>query len=378
MKNEPFFRSPEIWVAGIMVLSTFLVYVPFLLSDFSLVTRHYDGPFYMYIAKTFYQIPVDHPFRDSLPPIYYAAHLPLYPVLIRALTLITAGNYPLAMVMATLVSSVAAALLFFKLLQVWNLVKSPLWTTTLFCFLPPRWLFQHSIGASEPLFICFVFAAFLALHKQNVWLVIAAILLASTARITGLLLIPVFGLIYLHQRKYKNVLLLPLALLGIIGVFFYYRYVYGDFFAFFNWHLSKAVKSNLETSSLIKWNPLEIFRFYAARPNFHSTELYLMLYAIFLTGTIALWKRRRELFIYCLIFFLFSCFIFHYDLPRILLAFAPFAILVGFDDILSRWSFRIIVFPFLLYLSYIYVWGWLPLAVCSPQKWNEILRQIAL
>ncbi|HMD81421.1 MAG TPA: hypothetical protein VKE92_08960, partial [Anaerolineales bacterium] len=111
MKNEPFFRSPEIWVAGIMVLSTFLVYVPFLLSDFSLVTRHYDGPFYMYIAKTFYQIPVDHPFRESLPPIYYAAHLPLYPVLIRALTLITAGNYPLAMVMATLVSSVAAALL---------------------------------------------------------------------------------------------------------------------------------------------------------------------------------------------------------------------------------------------------------------------------
>jgi hypothetical protein len=52
---------PRIVVAGVMLLSSLLVYVPYL-SDLDKIARYWDGPPYMYVAKTLYRVPADHPF----------------------------------------------------------------------------------------------------------------------------------------------------------------------------------------------------------------------------------------------------------------------------------------------------------------------------
>src|SRR5262249_13111471 len=146
--------------------------------------RYWDGPPYLYVAKTLYQVPEDHPFVPyDLPRAYFANHLPLYPLLVRALTPLALGSYPAALLLATLATSVAAAVLFYELLVRWQLVASPLWTAPLFCVLPPRWVIYHAVGATEPLFFCCVFAAFLALRAERPWLVLLASLAASLTRI---------------------------------------------------------------------------------------------------------------------------------------------------------------------------------------------------
>jgi hypothetical protein len=350
-----------------MEAATLLVYLPHW-NEMAVIYRYWDGPHYMYLAKTLYQVPADHPFQPyNLPPAYFATHLPAYPLLIRAVAVVTRSGYPVAMVLATLISSVAAALLFFRVLKAWNLVASPLWTTLLFCFLPPRWLIYHAVGATEPLFFCFVFGAFLALRAERTAAVVVCILLASLTRITGLLLIPAFGLDYLRRGQWRKLAALPLGALGVLGLFTFYHYTYGDFFAYFSW--------NVDQAQLINPRPLEVFRTYASGADFHSTEFYLGTYLLYGLGTLALWEQRA-FFFYALLFFLFNGFVFHIDLSRYFLATAPFALLVGFDSILSRWACRLML-PLILYLTYTYAWGFLPHNLVAPFVYEGLLRDLA-
>ena len=233
---------------------------------------------------------------------------------------------------------------------------------------------MRSDGSTEPLFFCLVFAAFLSYKQKKDLIVFFLIFLACLTRPPGFLLVPVFGLLYLRDRKWKTVFLLPFTLLGLLALFVYHHFVYGDFLAAFHIHTSLAFVSASGKQSSLNAAPLAIYRFYAERPNFHSTELYLVLYVLNLIGTLLLWKRK-DLFIYSSITFIFTCFVFNYELPRYLLPIAPFTILVAFDEILSRPLFRFIVFPFFLYLAYTFVWGFLPLAVCSSQAFQIILQQ---
>jgi len=375
MKFELARKRPLLIVAGTMLLSTLLVYLPFFFKDISLIYRHYDGPFYMYIAKTFYVIPPDHPFHEHLPATYYAAHFPLFPILIRIMTLFTLGNYPLAMVFTTISCSTAAAFLFYILLSKWQLVKSPLWTAILFCFFPERWLMLHSIGSTEPLFFFLLFATFIAYKIRKDLLVFLCLSLACISRPPGFLLVFIFGLLYLFNGRWKVAFLLPFALISLGGLFVYHHFVYGDFLAAFRIHTSLAFVSSSTQQSSLRSVPLEIYRFYAARPSFHSTQLFLNLYMLYLIGTLLLWKRK-DFFIYSIITFVFTCCIFNYDVPRYLLPIAPFALLIGFDQILTSRAFRYVAFPFFLYLAFTFVWGFLPLAACSRQAMEIMLQQL--
>lgn len=365
-------RYPVIWISALTILSTIVVYVPFFFNDFTVVFRHWDGPVYTYIAKTLYIIPPDHPFQDTTA-VFYASFLPGYPLLIRILTLFTLGNYPYATILATILSTIVAATLFYRLVLEWKLVEDPKWSTVLFCLLPSRWLLLHSVGSSEPLFLCCVFGAFLAYRRRKDLIVFLLVSLACVTRPPGAFLIPIFGILYWRQRRWKPMLLLPFALLSMIALFTYYYFVMGDFFAFFYVHLNRAFNGVPGKASALSKLPLEIYRFYASRPNFHSTNYYALLYVLNFTGTLALWRKNKELFVYCLILFVFVCFQMQFDLPRYSAIFMPFTLWVGFDEIVTRKYFRYFVFPFCLYLAYIYAWGFLPLAVCSPKVYQIML-----
>jgi hypothetical protein len=346
-----------------MLALSLVVLFPFR-HDMSIVYRFWDGPLYIYIAKTFYNIPVDHPFQEyNLPPVYFASHLPLFPILIRVTSLLTFGNFLIAGLVLSLCCSVLSSILFLHFLAKTKLVEFPFWTTILFCFFPPRWLLFHSVVASEPLFLCLILAAFLSYETDNPLLVMIFVLLASVTRITGTLLIPVFAIMYVWKKRYASAILILISAVGILATFTLYAYRYGDFWAYFHW--------NAGQHKIIDPHPFAIFRLYAKNINFHSTDTYV-LYA---AGTVLLWKRK-DLFIYGTVFFVFHTFVYHVDLSRYLLMLAPFSILIGFDPVLRmkyvRW-----VTPLMLYLSYVYIWGWIPLNLCSKASYQKLLHVLS-
>jgi hypothetical protein len=358
---------PRLAVGGLMGLSTLAVYLPFLPS-LEQVFRYWDGPLYLFVAKTLYVVPPDQPFVVlGLPPKYFASHLPLYPLLIRGLTLFTLGSYPLAMLVATLATSIASALLFLRVLESWGLVSSPLWTAALFCFLPPRWVIYHSVGASEPLFLCFVFAALLSFKGGRHLGVVAFVALASLTRITGVLLGPVFGLLYLQRRDWRRLGLLPLSGLGILVLFAFYSFVYGDFFAYSRW--------NIDRLQILSPLPFQGLRDAAAAGNYRAAELYFWLYVIYGLGLLALWNKR-EIFIYAFVFYVFGAFVVHRDLTRYMVAVAPFALLVGFDSLLSRPACRPIL-AVVVYLDYAYAWRSIPRNLAPHRVWEGLLELLA-
>lgn len=364
---EALARHPRFTVAAAMVGSTLLTWAPFL-GEPDVLYRYWDGPHYVYLAKTLYDVPASHPFTAyNLAPGYYATHFPAYPLLIRLLSPLTLGHYLPAMLLATLASSVLAAILFHEVLGRFALVPSPLWTAVLFAFLPPRWVIYHSVGASEPLFLVFVFAAFLAYRGNRTGTLIACIALASLTRIMGLLLVPAFMGAALLDRRYRQVALLPLAGLSVLALFSWHYLLYGDFLAYFT--------RNLDQSGHLARLPLLAFRTYAAAGNPHDAEFYLGLYALYGVGTLALF-RQRAVFLYLLAFFAFNVFVFHFDLSRMFLPMAPFALLVGFDGALSRPACRAAL-PFLVWLDCVYAWGLIPQNTVVPFVYEALLRALS-
>jgi len=348
-----------------MLAANLLFYYPFR-GSWDSIYRYWDGPHYYYLAKTLYQVPGNHPFTAyGLPRSYFASHLPAYPVLIRLCRLLAPG-YPQAMVLATTASAVVSAVLFHRLLETARLVRSPLWTTLLFAVLPPRWLIYHSVGATEPLFLCFVFAALLAVRDQRPGRAALFGMLASLTRITGVLLVVALVAVALGRRRWREALVLSSAGLGVLGLFAFYHIVLGDFWAYFRW--------NLQTSHLVRGAPFAVYRAYAAGDNFQSTEYLALTYLGYGLGTLLLWKHR-EIFAYCAVMFAFNAFVFHVDLARYFLAIAPFAILVGFDGVLSTRAFRLLA-PLAAYLTYVYAWSFVRHNLVVEFVYHELLRQL--
>jgi len=356
---------PRVVLALVMLLSSLAVYVPYR-GSMDQIYRYWDGPPYLYVAKTLYQVPAEHPFTPyGLPASYFANHLPGYPLLIRALTPLTLGDYPRAMLLATLVSAVASVLLFYELLRAYQLVASPLWTCVLFCFLPPRFVIYHAVGASEPLFLSCVFAAFLALKAERpAWVVVFAAL-GSLTRMPGALLVPIFALVYALRREWLRALSMGLGALGLAGLFTWYRVVFGDFWAYFTWASS--------TTHMIA-APFQKFSVYAATNKLHSIELFAGIFLVYGLGTLAL-VRRREIFVYSATFLAFCTLINHADLPRLILVIAPFALLVGYDELLSRRAARLLL-PLAIFLAYSYAWGYLPHKLVGEGVYATLLEAL--
>ncbi len=360
-------RTPRLTVALMMLATTLLVWAPFL-GRREVLYGYWDGPHYVYLARTLYDVPAEHPFAAyGLTPPYYATHLPAYPLLIRALAVVTLGHYLPAMLLATLVSSMAAAVLFHEVLVRFEMVRSPLWTAILFAVLPPRWVVYHSVGASEPLFLCFVFLALLGYRARRPWALVSFIALASLTRIMGVLLVPAFVASALLERRFREALLTPLALLATLGLFLWHLYLYGDFFAYFT--------RNLVHAGYMSRRPLLNFFAYADAGVAHSAELHLALFIVYGLGTLVLVKHR-PVFTLALTFFVFNLFVLHSDLSRVFLPLAPFALLVGFDGVLSQRACRWAL-PFLVYLGCVYAWHVIPHNLVVAPVYQALLRALA-
>lgn len=330
------------------------------LKDPSVITRYWDGPNYIEVAKTLYNVPENHPFTPyKTTPAYFACHLPFYPLLIRIFSFMT---YPIAMIFVTLLTSALATIAFYYFLIEYNCVKNPFYSALISTFLPLRWLLYKSVGATEPLFILLILLSLIAYKRDKILLAMIFAGLSGITRITGILMGLVYFIEFVRLKKFKLIPLLSIIGLPLLLTFSFYHYMYGDFWAYFSWN-----------SKLIHSKPIDIYYSYVGNGNSHAGELYFLFYSIYGLGVLFLWQYPI-IFTYSLIFYLFNLFVFHEDLSRYFLTITHFTFIVAYDKFLNTPQFKI-VSAFILYMSIIYSSYLLPHNVVDVNVYKELLAQ---
>jgi len=361
----------------VSLASTALIWLPFFLrltsfwkislpaEGMATIMKNFDGLYYVVIAKSLYNpeiitrlVPFD------LPAIYYAAHFPLYPLLIKIGGLVI--NYAWSMLSISVIASLLSAIVFYLFLKEFKLSKDPLWLTIIYLLFPARWLIVRSVGSPEPLFLLFLLTSFYYFKKKNWWLAGGFGALAALTKPPGILLFVAYA-IFLYWQGSKEtwltrlaqvfrlsrsnwlaqlirtaypLLLIPFALL-ILSI--YYLYIYGNFFAYF--HSGDNIH--------LFWPPLQVFNAAAAWVGTYWLEEVIYIYLLGILGVIFLFRQRRyDLGIFAAVFYYTTLFISHRDISRYSLPMLPF-ILIAFDKFLVKKEFKIafwiILLPIYLY-----------------------------
>ena len=355
-------------IAFISLFSTFLIWLPFFLrlSSFwkmplpgegmATIMKNFDGLYYVVIAKSFYRPEViSGLFSFPLPAIYYAAHFPFYPILIKIFS--PFFGYLWSMLSVNLVASILAAVVFYLFVKEFKYSKSPLWLTIIFLFLPARWFIVRSLGSPESLFILLLITSFYFFKKKNYWLAGIFGGLTQLTKPPGILLFVAFAIYLLWenwQELKKNWMLqlinllkkvYPLFLIPItlMGIFTYFQYVYGDFWAYF--HSGDNIH--------LFWPPLQVFNATARWVGTFWLEEVIYVYLLGILGVVLLFKQKRiDLGIFASVFFYTTLFISHRDIARYSLPMMPF-LLIAFEPLLVKKEFKIalavILLPIFLY-----------------------------
>jgi len=370
------------------IVPTLFVWLPFFLrvSEFwniplpqtgmATIVANYDGPLYLVVAKTLYNVAaIKENYQFALPVEYYAAHFPLFPALIRLFSYI--AGFPYAMLAVTIASSVLATYFFHKLASDFVNKGDALWMTFIFSVLPARWLIVRSIGSPEPLFV----AAFLAsvyFFKNKKYLY--AGLWGAVAQLTKSPAILLFGAYFLYlavpkikelvTAKRKNLLkmfdfkplpifLIPLALIGIFGL---YSVVYKDFFAYF--HSGDNIH--------IFFPPFQIFNYSAPWVGTFWLEEVIYIYLFGALGLSQLIKQKENLMAWVVgVFFATTIFVSHRDLMRYMLPIVPF-LLIAFREVLVKKEFKFIAI-FLLIPVYLFSLAYISQNVMPISDWRPFL-----
>jgi len=312
------------------------------------IYRNFDGPLYIIAAKTFYNPQAIEKIGLEVPlsPNYFAAHLPLYPILIRLFSGVF--GYLKSMIFVNLAGTIALALFFYFFLKKLKLTEKPLILTTIFLFLP-KFLVVRSIGAPESLFFLLILVSIYFFESDKY--ILAGLLggLATMTKTPGILIFAVYCLVFLERWlkfqkinwRWLGILLIPL---GLLSVFIFYGKQYGDFLAYF--HTGGVVPMPYIFS---------VFNFSAKWVS--TAWLEEIIFYFFLYGlTVYSLKdsKYRSFFYFSLVFYLAILFVQHRDIPRYSLPLWPMA-LIAFEKFFTSKKF---LFIFIILLPAIYLFGW--------------------
>ncbi len=350
--------------------------VPIPLDGMATVIQNYDGPLYLVVAKTFYNIAQIKTFEIPLPVEYYAAHFPLFPVLIKLVSLvITYPNTPYAMLMVTVFSSFLALFYFHKLISQYVSEHDALFLSAVFAIFPARWLIVRSVGSPEPLFLAALIASIYYFQNKKYW---AAGLWGAVAQFTkspGILLfaayffaivIPDLKRIAVHSKFIRHinwrawpVILVPLALLGVFGI---YQLTYGNFWQYFN------SGDNIH----LFFPPFQIFNYTQPWVQTPWLEEIIFIYMFGIMSVVSLFKQKQtSLFFFSLIFFGSIIFVSHRDLMRYSLPLVPFMLVAFRQQLLSK-EFKF-AFVFLIIPIYLYSLAFISQNVMPISNWQPLL-----
>ena len=347
-------------IASLALIPTFLVWLPFALrlrsfwsiplpqAGMATIVANYDGPLFLIVAKTLYnQELIQALFQFPLPTEYYAAHFPLFPLLINAFAVIFGHVY--SMLFVTLASSVLALYFFRKYATDFIDNKNANWLTLVFALLPARWLVVRSVGSAEPLFVAAIIASIYFFKKKKYLLAglwgAAAQLTKSPAILLFVaylfaILVPNFKVFAttklskwfekLKLKSYYPLLLIPVSL---VALFVFYAYRMGDFLAYFN------SGDNIH----LFFPPFQIFNYSAPWVGTFWLEEVVLVYLIAAFGLTKLAKKGMTAEAWFVgVFFASIIFVSHRDVIRYALPVVPFLI-AAYSNSLVKKEFKIVM-----------------------------------
>ncbi len=368
---------PYFTLIVIVCASTLIVWLPFLLrvaswygmtidnSDMGYVYKNFDGPLYIIPAKTLYKEKAIEKIgiEVNLSPKYFAAHLPLYPILIR----LFAGvfGYLKSMLFVNVLATIVLVCFFYFFVVKLKLSSKPLILASVFLFIP-KFLVVRTIGAPESLFILLILVSLYFFTKEKYWLSGLFGGLATTCKTPGILLFAAYGLAFLESFiktkkinwNWFGIVLIPLGLFAVFGL---YAVQYNDFFAYF--HTGGFVPMPY---------PFSVFNFRAKWVSTAWLEemiFYFFLYA--LTVYSLKDSKYRGLFYFSLVFFVAILFVQHRDIPRYTLPLWPLAC-VAFEKFFTSKKF-LSVFGVLLIAVYLYAWNFILFNIMPISNWKPYL-----
>lgn len=336
------------------------------------IISNFDGPYYIVAAKSLYNPVEIEKFQFPLPNEYYAAHFPGFPLLIKAFAPIL--GYPWAMMVATLLTSVAALWFFYLLLKQTKFKNAALWLTLVFAVFPARWLIVRSIGSPEPLFMASILACFYFFAKDKLWLAAVAGAIAMLTKSPGILLFAALFLAIIGpkiQELFINPVktlakilpqLLPFILIPFtaLGVFYLYSRQYGDFFAYF--HSGDNIH--------LLFPPFQVFNTVQTWVGTFWLEEIIWIYLFGFLGLFQLIKNGAYHFAWFVgIFGISTLFVSHRDIARYILPAVPF-LFIAFAEILTskyfRWSLLFLLIPIYLFSLNFIIGNITPVADWTP------------
>jgi len=372
---------PYFLIIFVTVVSTLILWLPYILKqpgwlglkindfNFQYIYKQFDGALYIIPAKTLYEVKkMDIPgvgFILSLPlsPGYFAAHLPLYPLIIRLFA--TVFGYLKSMLVMNILFTIILALFFYFLVKKFKITDKPLILTIVLLFLP-RFLVIRSVGAPESLFMLLILVSIYFFEKNKY--LYAGILggLATMTKVPGILLFGVYFFVfvekYLLTKKFNwqwlNILFIPL---GLASVFFFYWIRYGDFFAFF--HTAATVPMPY---------PFSVFNWQAKWVGTAWLEEIVIYFFIYGLTAIYLFRSKyRSFFYFSLVFLIATMFIQHRDISRYSLPLWPFAC-IAFEKFFTSKKF-LIVLLIIIPAIYLYAWNFMSYNVMPISDWKPFL-----
>lgn len=332
------------------------------------IYANYDGPLYIIPAKTFYnpQLIENLKLNLSLSPIYFAAHLPLYPLFISIFAPIF--GFLKSMLLTNVFFTVLLACFFFYFVKSLKLSSNPFLLTVVFLFLP-RFLVVRSVGASESLFILLILMSVFFFEKEKYLLAGLFGGLSVMTKTPGALLFFAYLLVFAERMiREKNwrlgglgrlgIFLIPLGLLGVFGI---YTLQYHDFFAYFR------------TGGFVPLVfPYSVFNFQKIWVGTAWLEDIIFYFFLYLMAVIYFKDiKYRSFFYFSLVFFIATTFVQHRDIARYSLPLWPFAC-IAFEKFFTSKKL-ILVLIILLPAIFLYGWNFILYNVMPIGDWKPFL-----
>ncbi|MCU1415734.1 MAG: Membrane protein [Microbacteriaceae bacterium] len=164
--------------------------------DYLSYAQLWDSTWYHIVAVSGYPSSLPHDAAGHVTQNAWA-FLPAYPLLVRIFMLVTTLSWPIVSVVISFLFSLAAALMFYRLMRVTAPARAVMFSVVLFCFAPLSPILQVSYAESMYLFLL-VLALYLLVRRHYVVL-LPVIAIAALTRPSGLALALALGLHVIHR-----------------------------------------------------------------------------------------------------------------------------------------------------------------------------------